>query len=298
MNSPDSSDTKEIFDEVKSEYWLFVSLTRANSIQELDITLEKIFDVMFGSTRVDVLSPTQEQPHPESESSQHIEIKIDNRLIRDVVIKEARLSPTRRLLDTILEIYINQYNLLVKSQIDKLTGLHNRQVLQDRAESLNQSQDKAEMRKNTPARVLALIDIDHFKLVNDNFGHLFGDEVLILVANLLKRSFRSDDWLFRYGGEEFLVVLNYVCLEEAAKVIDRFREQVQKYPFPQIGKITVSCGFTTYDSKHDFINTIEHADQALYYAKKNGRNQIHSHEDLIAKGILTPPEVSSDIELF
>src|SRR5213076_2390666 len=92
---------------------------------------------------------------------------------------------------------------------------------------------------------LAVVDIDHFKRVNDKFGHLYGDEVLILIANLLQSSFRAHDRVFRFGGEEFVVLLRSTTLDNARKIIDRFRVNVEAYVFPQVGTVTVSVGFVS-----------------------------------------------------
>ena len=144
---------------------------------------------------------------------------------------------------------------------------------------------------------LAVVDIDHFKQVNDRFGHLYGDEVLILVANILRSSFRSHDRIFRFGGEEFVVLLRNTTLSKAHKVFNRFREAVQEYHFPQVGNVTVSLGFVG-TSRGSPVEILGQADQALYYAKEHGRNQVRFYEDLVATGALATKVANDDVELF
>jgi len=144
------------------------------------------------------------------------------------------------------------------------------------------------------------LDIDHFKRINDTFGHLYGDEVLLLMANLMRQSFRRSDLLFRYGGEEFVVVLKTHLPNDSWNVLDRFRQTVALYQFPQVGQVTVSIGFTQIRDSEMPATIIERADRALYYAKDHGRNQMHNYEQLIGSGSLDTPQSQSEgaIELF
>lgn len=145
----------------------------------------------------------------------------------------------------------------------------------------------------------AILDIDHFKHVNDEYGHLYGDEVLTLMSRLMVQAFRREDLLFRYGGEEFAVVLANADLEIAASVLERFRRKVEAYAFPQIGHKTVSIGFAAMGAEFGAEKVVLCADRALYYAKKNGRNQSHCYEALVAAKKLEPvAQVTGDIELF
>ena len=144
---------------------------------------------------------------------------------------------------------------------------------------------------------LAVVDIDHFKQVNDRFGHLYGDEVLILVANILRSSFRSHDRIFRFGGEECVGLLRNTTRSKAHKVFNRFREAVQGYHFPQVGNVTVSLGFVG-TSRGSPVEILGQADQALYYAKEHGRNQVRFSEDLVASGELATKVANDDVELF
>jgi diguanylate cyclase (GGDEF)-like protein len=145
---------------------------------------------------------------------------------------------------------------------------------------------------------LAVVDVDHFKSVNDRFGHLYGDEVLILVANLLQSSFRAQDRVFRFGGEEFVVLLRSTTLENARRIIDRFRTNVEMHEFPQVGRVTVSVGFTSIRAADSPVVTLGHADQALYFAKANGRNRACHYEELVSSGLLQTIATNDTAEFF
>lgn len=146
---------------------------------------------------------------------------------------------------------------------------------------------------------LGVMDIDHFKSINDRFGHLIGDEVLILLANLMRASFRLQDKLFRFGGEEFVALLRPTELENALAIFERFRNRVAAYNFPQVGRVTISIGFARIRSGDTASVILGTADEALYWAKEHGRNQCHAYETLIAEGKLqAAPEPISDFELF
>src|SRR5690606_7167176 len=135
---------------------------------------------------------------------------------------------TRHMLEGILCVYRNYQSLLDYSERDSLTGLLNRKTFDEKfSRLLTQSQCESalepgvERRQHTAEGVgnwLAVVDIDHFKRVNDRFGHLYGDEVLILVANLLRQSFHSQDRVFRFGGEEFVVLLRGTTLHDARRI--------------------------------------------------------------------------------
>jgi len=143
-----------------------------------------------------------------------------------------------------------------------------------------------------------MLDIDFFKRVNDEFGHLYGDEVLLLFSGLMKKVFRDNDFLYRYGGEEFVVLLQTSTLKESAVALERFRSAVEAYDFPQVGKITVSIGFVQMKAGELPSSTLDKADKALYYAKEHGRNQVCSYQMLSEKNLIEAGVVNIDVELF
>lgn len=201
----------------------------------------------------------------------------------------------------VLKIYHNFIGLINDNQLDALTGLLNRKTFEVRMEKIladSQYYGHREGEESQRPSFLAIFDIDHFKRINDQFGHLVGDEVLLLFASLMSKMFRVDDPLFRFGGEEFVCVIRNVNLSIAESAINRFRESVQNYSFPQVGQVTVSVGFTQIRPNDLPPSIIDRADDALYFAKNNGRNQTWSYEALLADGKIKSHEIVGDIELF
>lgn len=200
----------------------------------------------------------------------------------------------REALAVFLRCFHNQQNQWEYANLDSLTHLLNRKTFEENfdqliTEAARAKRDRA--RKLGPAELsrpcwLGVIDIDHFKRVNDTYGHLFGDEVLLLVAELMRRNFRASDRLFRFGGEEFVVMIYHVADEAIEGVFDRFRHAVEAYPFPQLGRLTCSIGFTQIDPALQPAELLGHADEALYYSKQNGRNQVRNYDALLATGRL------------
>lgn len=208
----------------------------------------------------------------------------------------------------ILRVYHNFQNLLDYSERDSLTGLLNRKTFDENFSRMVSSAGSGEAPSPSPGddrrrheehkeQWLAVVDIDHFKRVNDNFGHLYGDEVLLLIANLLRNSFRSQDRIFRFGGEEFVILLRSTTLSDARTIFTRFRTNVEKYPFPQVGQVTVSLGFANISLETPVV-ILGHADQALYYAKTHGRNQVCHYDELVQTGELHSQIAHDDVEFF
>lgn len=210
----------------------------------------------------------------------------------------------------VLEVYRNQRNLLDYSERDSLTGLLNRKTFDDKFSTLLLAKASSAVHLATgmlaeaerrlidaaPTQWLAVVDIDFFKRVNDQFGHLYGDEVLILVANLLRTSFRSHDLTFRFGGEEFVILLRFCSLEQAQTAFERFRANVEAHHFPQLGTVTITLGFASITAETPVV-ILGHADQALYFGKANGRNQICFYDELVREGLLDVP-ATTDSEVF
>lgn len=224
------------------------------------------------------------------------------------MISQEPLSPAfLEIVNGMLHVYRNLDSLLDYSERDSLTGLLNRKTFDEnflRMISCNIQQDghlpnisERRGRSSKEGHWLAVVDIDHFKNVNDRFGHLYGDEVLLLVAKMLQSSFRSQDRVFRFGGEEFVILLRCAPLKKAKTIFDRFRSQVEHHDFPQVGKITVSVGFApiTYETP---VVILGRADQALYHAKTHGRNQVCHYDELVECGELRSGVSNESIEFF
>jgi diguanylate cyclase (GGDEF)-like protein len=226
------------------------------------------------------------------------------------IISDTPFSPeSRKIIEGVLSVYRNYQSLLDYSERDSLTGLLNRKTFDEKfarmlatapqADDASKATGHEERRHpaNTKEQWLAVIDIDHFKKVNDRFGHLYGDEVLILVANMLRSSFRAQDRVFRFGGEEFVVLLRTCTLNDAQRIFDRFRSNIEQHEFPQVGRVTVSIGYASITNETPVV-ILGHADQALYYAKANGRNQVRHYDELLAQGLLQSGESHESAEFF
>lgn len=151
---------------------------------------------------------------------------------------------------------------------DSLTGFFNRHILDTVL-----AKEISRMKRYKYKTVLLMMDLDNFKKVNDNHGHLIGDEVLMHFSRVVKTNLRESDYAFRYGGEEFLILLPHTDLEGAKIVAERIRKQVENYNFPVVKRITVSCGVKELTNLDNPYLDIEEADRKLYIAKRTGKNK-------------------------
>lgn len=227
------------------------------------------------------------------------------------ITAETITAENKSLIGAFARIYGNYLRVLIESEKDKLTGLlnrhsferHLRQMLAKQANLQKQLQDEIPKREAhlDDCPWLVILDIDHFKKVNDVFGHVCGDEVLLTLSQKMAQYFRSTDYVFRFGGEEFVIILEPATRSDAYKKLNDFRLSVEQDRFPLVGKITLSIGFTR-ASQEDYDQILmEHADKALYYAKDNGRNAVYCYEQLLEEGLLQeqPATVDdSEIDLF
>ncbi|PKU26617.1 biofilm regulation diguanylate cyclase SiaD [Telmatospirillum siberiense] len=155
---------------------------------------------------------------------------------------------------------------------DHLTGLANRRMLVDQ---LKMETQRAERQGHS--YTLAMLDVDHFKQVNDLYGHDLGDRALIEVAGAMQRALREYDLCGRWGGEEFLILLPQTSIGAACSVIERVRESLQRKPMPGEApgtgiKITASIGLAEHQPGEGFSDTVNRADEALLEAKRAGRD--------------------------
>jgi diguanylate cyclase (GGDEF)-like protein len=162
------------------------------------------------------------------------------------------------------------------SVTDQLTGLSNRRYFDDHL-IIERERAKRHNRKLS----LVMIDIDHFKRVNDAHGHQVGDSVLREFAGLLQDNVRTTDIISRWGGEEFIVLLPATSLEDAVSVAKKIQSAVNSYCFSGAGKLTASFGVSAVDPNSDSNReSVNQADQALYQAKNQGRNRVVACENL------------------
>ncbi|MCE2929975.1 MAG: GGDEF domain-containing protein [Vampirovibrionales bacterium] len=176
-----------------------------------------------------------------------------------------------------LENEISQLSTSVVT--DELTKAYNRRFFSEKIRELFNKHKQSEQIMS-----VMMVDIDHFKKVNDNYGHLIGDEVLILVSELLRRLTPESGYCCRYGGEEFAILMPKVSLEQAASNAELIRNEVLRLSFPSAPdlKSSISIGvatadFSTTDVKrelHHYEDLLKYADDALYEAKTSGRNKV------------------------
>ncbi len=159
--------------------------------------------------------------------------------------------------------------LEVTTRTERLTGLGNRR----RLEEALQTEVLRARRYGKPFSII-LLDIDHFKAINDNFGHQAGDNVLIAIAGLLTRTARETDVVGRWGGEEFLLVCPETEIAVVAALAERLRTEFTTTDFPLVGQVTSSFGVAAFVQGDSWKTLVERADEALYRAKDNGRNCV------------------------
>lgn len=159
-----------------------------------------------------------------------------------------------------------------KALIDTLTGLPNRAAWNERLE-----QEIDQLQRKQSSLLLGILDLDHFKRINDGYGHLAGDKVLKIIAGQLRKRLRASDFIARFGGEEFVLLLPTTPMDEGLALLERLRESIEQCPFHFKGErvtVTVSMGITAFSQGERSDVVLKRADQALYRAKDEGRNRI------------------------
>jgi diguanylate cyclase (GGDEF)-like protein len=180
------------------------------------------------------------------------------------------------------ELHETNLKLEQQSTHDPLTGLLNRRAFQDTMKIRTQKVERRVTGPIAPPHALALLDIDHFKLINDTYGHTAGDLVLVEISRRLQLIMREKDMLMRWGGEEFLIFLNHIPVEHLTTVIQRVLDTVARTAFvveERSISVTISIGFISLpqtgaaDHELNWEKALNVADAALYMAKTRGRNQ-------------------------
>lgn len=155
----------------------------------------------------------------------------------------------------------------LRAHTDSLTGIANRVRLEEFFD------ERAYATAKTPLTI-ALLDIDHFKQINDTYGHLVGDAILKELTRVVASHIRESDLFARWGGEEFVILFNNITLEHTLHITEKLRRIIEESPFESIGRLTVSFGISEMNPQESLSSLIERADSALYRAKKSGRNRI------------------------
>jgi two-component system, cell cycle response regulator len=202
----------------------------------------------------------------------------------DAAELRARLHVGRRILDLQNKLISAREELRFRATHDELTGLSNRRVVLEAID-----REYARRRREGGNLGIILIDLDHFKNVNDTYGHLAGDAVLKEAARRMNASVRPYDTVGRYGGEEFLVVAPSCDSSGAVILAERIRESIQAPPMPSVAgpvSITASCGVavSTIAKPLDAQELLRSADEALYRAKENGRNRSEFATNAVLTG--------------
>lgn len=211
-------------------------------------------------------------------------------MLRMKTLHDALLDKNRELDRANQELEAKRLELLTLSRTDPLTGLHNRRYFEERL----QVEFERSRRYRVPLSCV-MLDIDHFKHLNDGHGHAAGDEMLRAVAAVARASLRSVDLLARYGGEELIALLPETALDEARGVAERIRASIAALEVSKPGsrstllRCTASIGLATYPSPEmsDADALLRFADDALYTAKAAGRDRVHAHADSRVAG---PPQ--------
>lgn len=193
---------------------------------------------------------------------------------KSFLVNVSQINDTQFLINftDVTEIKKQREEITKKANHDMLTGLYNRSKFEELF-----SYELSQVKRYGHELSLAIGDIDHFKLFNDTYGHLVGDEVLKLVANTLTSCVRSTDTVARWGGEEFVMLFPQTGVDDAFVILEKCRKKVKGLHYREYGEITLSFGVTAYKKGDTLESMLKRADEALYNAKANGRNQVARH---------------------
>lgn len=200
----------------------------------------------------------------------------DGRIVKFSVVVD--ISAIKQIQNSLAEAHaqlaLKSRELELLSVTDRLTGLGNRHKLDERlAHELTRS------RRHGTALAVIILDIDHFKAVNDTYGHQAGDEVLAEMAALLQRHSRASDVLGRWGGEEFLLLCPETDESGAVSLAEQLRASIEAARFPALKRVTASFGVAAWRPADDGEALLRRADEALYRAKAKGRNRVEAGEE-------------------
>lgn len=197
-------------------------------------------------------------------SQQELLAKIYSRWAESLKAHDQQLSEINKILEARASMFEE------RAQLDALTGLANRTNFE---EKMLDEFERIERYGSDPFSLI-FFDIDHFKKINDTFGHLTGDHVLKSISTLCKGLLRSNDLLARWGGEEFVIILPHIDISAAQQVAQKLRKHIEEYIFEQVGNITCSFGVSQYQLGDTPTALLHRTDNAMYEAKESGRNQV------------------------
>ncbi|QSZ41566.1 diguanylate cyclase [Sulfurimonas aquatica] len=205
------------------------------------------------------------------ENSSYLQIDIPKISEKFKDIQEHMMSEVQQANDVINNLMNKIKELEQNSNLDSLTKIFNRRALSTFLDDLCLKET------NKYDLHLLILDVDDFKQINDTYGHIAGDKILIFIANLLRKTLRDGDKVFRFGGEEFVIILNRIDMKTSVDVTDRILALISSNKFIYKGEslnVTMSIGKTIYYQDDTPDSILNRADKALYKSKKNGKNQI------------------------
>ena len=249
--------------ERKSAKELFITFTKtlhelSQSSGEFDVGLTEQIEIIEAAKNITEIRDIRE-----------VIITQTRRIQTDTQSMRKELEKSKRTTSELTELLEQVQS---KAMIDPLTKVYNRGTYNMEIGKMIKNFE----RYKEPA-ALIMIDIDHFKQFNDNYGHQTGDAILTLVASVIKETVRNTDVVFRYGGEEFVVLMNKVAFDNTQRVAEKVREEIESHHLTDkkaVLKVTASLGFSCFKEGDTDATIFERADKALYQGKQNGRNRI------------------------
>ena len=248
----------------------FLKFANCKNVEDFNLKYDHIKDLLEFEVKVEKNDVSKLLRLPKEEEFK-VKMKRDNGeylifRIKQNVIPEKEVS-ILSLVD-ITQLENQKSSLEEKASIDELTKVYNRTKFQQLFKNILE-----ENQVNPKSLCLVIFDIDHFKKINDTYGHNKGDDVLVNIASFIKSQIRMSDILCRWGGEEFTLLLVGSNIEDGVKICEKIRVQVQNHPFIQDRQVTVSMGITHYLPNDNLETFVARADNALYLAKRTGRNR-------------------------
>ena len=203
------------------------------------------------------------------------------------------------LLKGLAKVFENFLAIVIECETDELTGLLNRKAFGSRLRAVNTNLVSIEQAKVQQLKHywLCIFDIDKFKLINDSFGHLYGDEILLDLVKVMRSVFDDDDAMFRFGGDEFVLLIAPSTRHQMLAKCQSFCDRLYRFHGEKI-QVTVSMGITQVCSDKQANTLLIQADKALYYIKETGRDRVEVYADLVSRGALIEKKFDDDIEIF
>jgi len=242
-------------------------LTTHSDISDLFLQDDNCIDkYTYGKNWIEIIEKTK---------SKKVKVKILSKidmLDHYFYIKVSKILKSQEYILTfsdITEIELEKFEIQKNAELDPLTKIYNRVKLNEMFSNIFFN-----TKKYNHTLTLILFDIDHFKYINDRYGHNIGDRVLQELTGLIRGLLDDNDIFARWGGEEFVILLQETSLIKTSKLASRIRLEIEKYTFDVVDRVTCSFGVTEFNQGDTQTLFFERVDEALYEAKENGRNQV------------------------